>query len=818
MRQEQPRQEVRRIAFGISLVAFNTLMVELLLTRVFDVILYPNIGYMIITSALFSFGLAGVYATLRPLPAVSAVPGLLRWLSVGLAASLLLIHPGLNSIPFQYEAIAGRPVFQLFCFLGVYVLITLPFFFAGLTFAWTFTTYARHIQVLYFWDLLGAAAGSVVLIPLLPPVGPGGGLLIAAGVALLAAFVFSPLRPRWLLPAAATALMLFPFLVTDYIDFVEHKPDRGLGRARATGNSELVRWDPISKIEVIDIGSVKNIIYDGGSQASFIYPFDGNYRQLRRTLEIAAEQNTEGAFLRQFWQRGVVASHWLRVRAARRVLVIGSAAGQEIRSALAFGALQVDAVEMVGEVISLGQNEYRVYNGNVLNHPRVNVIRGEGRAFLRAADAPYDIIQIFSNHSSSSVAAGAGAMDPTYLLTADAFEEYFAGLEEDGILHVNHHIYPRIVTTAALGWRQSGRAEFRRHVVVIMRYPTVTDTLPTVLIKMTPWTEPEMKRLRLLYSIGSHEDPYYEIVEDPLRSDRSYLPSEFYSGALPDAVIDASDYRILPTTDDRPYFRFLRRQMGKIVANDANFLRPEVAYLLNAQVEQGGGIPMDVVHLVVATAVSLIFALVVIGIPIMFARVWREPWPGKSATLVYFSCLGAGFIILELTFIQEFWRFIGFPLHTYSVVLFTLLLAAGVGSLASKRLGVSPAGRWALPFVGTLGYGAAFLLTHEWFFDSAMDLQTWVRIGVSVLILFPFGFFMGMAFPLGILCIEQRSRAGVAWAWGLNGLFTVIGGLGSVLLSVYWGFTAAQLVALGIYGVAFVALYRLRACRAEGVA
>ncbi len=797
------------MAFGISLLAFDTLMVELLLTRVFDVILYPNIGYMIITSSLLSFGLAGVYATLRPLPSPEAVPGFLRWLSIGLAVSLLIIRPALNAIPFQYEAIAGQPVFQLACFLGVYVLVTTPFFLAGLALTWAFTTYARHIQTLYFWDLLGAAAGSVVLIPLLPPLGPGGGLVLAAGVALVAAGTFAPLRQRFLLPAGAVALIATPFLLPDYLGFVEHKPDRGLEAARAAGHSEVVRWDPISKIEVIDIGPVKNIVYDGGSQASFIYPFDGNLGQLRRDLEISAEQNAEGPFLRHFWQRGVVASHWLREGAARRVLIIGSAAGQEIRSALAFGASRIDAVEMVGEVISLGRNEYRVYNGGVLNHPRVNAIRGEGRAYLRAAGEPYDIIQIFSNHSSSSVAAGAGAMDPTYLLTADAFEEYFAGLEDDGILHVNHHTYPRIITTAALGWKRSGRSDFRRHVVVVMRHPTETDTLPTVLIKMTPWTPQEMDRLRALFSVDD-QNPYYEVVEDPLGTQRSYLSDEYYSGSLSAVTVGRADYRIIPTTDDRPYFKFLRRRMGPIAADDTRFVRSEVAHFLNTQVEQGGGIPMDVVHLIVTAGVSLTFTLIVIGIPVAFGRVWREPWPGKASTLVYFSCLGAGFIILELTFIQEFWRFIGFPLHTYSVVLFTLLAAAGLGSYASRRLGVRPGGRWALPFVGTLAYGVFFLLSHEAFFDAALALPTWLRISIAALVLFPFGYFMGMAFPLGILCIERHSRAAVAWAWGLNGLFTVIGGLCSVLLSIYFGFTAAMLVGLGIYGVAFAAMLRLQ--------
>ena len=810
---------MHRLAFGIGLTAFNTLMVELLLTRVFDVILYPNIGYMIITSALFAFGLAGIYTTLRPLPDAGAVPIRLSWLSVAMAGSLLVIRPALNAIPFHYDAIAAQPLFQFACFLAVYFLITMPFLLAGLIFALAFTTHARHIQVLYFWDLVGAAIGSVALIPLLLPIGPGGGLLVAAGVALAAALTFVPWRPWSLAPAVAAALLVAtPFMLPGYLSFVEHKADRGLQDARAQGRSEVVRWDPISKVEVIDIGPVKNIVYDGGSQSSFIYPFDGQFPRLRRELGIAAGRDEEGGFLRNFWQRGVVASHWMLEGSARRVLVIGSAAGQEIRAALAFGAGNIDAVEMVGEVISLGRNEYRLYNGQVLNHFQANVVHGEGRAFLRAADEPYDIIQIFSNHSTSSVAAGAGAMDPTYLLTADAFEEYFNGLDDDGILHMNHHIYPRIVTTAALGWARLGRTDFRRHVVVVMRYPIEIDTLPTVLVKMTPWTEPEMRRLRALYSLEPGQEAYYEIVEDPLDPRRSYLPPEFYSGTLSAGIIEQAGYRIVPTTDDRPYFNFIRRRLNDTPVDRERFVRPEVAHLLNGQVERGGGIPMDVVHLIVTGVVSLAFAVVFIGVPLAFSRVGREPWRGKACTLGDFSCLGGGFIILELTFIQKLWKFIGYPLYTYAIVLFTLLLAAGLGSLSSPRLRVLPAERWHLPFVGTLLCGGLFVVTHEWIFDAALGLPVSLRMLVAGLYLFPIGFFMGMAFPLGVLCVEQRSRGAVAWAWGMNGLFTVIGGLASVLLSIYLGFTVTELVALGIYGIALLALSRLVPSEGEGAA
>src|SRR5947208_6058036 len=110
------------IAVRLSLffIAAATLMLELLLTRVFDVILTPNMAYMVIACALFSFGLAGVCVALQPGRFSRVNDAWLSMLAVLFAVSTLALRPTLNYLPFDYEAISEHPIQQLFAFAGMY--------------------------------------------------------------------------------------------------------------------------------------------------------------------------------------------------------------------------------------------------------------------------------------------------------------------------------------------------------------------------------------------------------------------------------------------------------------------------------------------------------------------------------------------------------------------------------------------------------------------------------------------------------------------------------------------------------------------------
>ena len=814
-----------RIKLGLLLVAMTTLLIELLLIRIFDVILTSNLGYMVITTALLSLGLGGIYRAIRPLPAERNVNRNLAAFAALFGLSTLAILPVFNVLPFDFYELADAPVSQSLYLIGMYLSLAFPFFFAGLIFTTVFSEFSDRIQVLYCWDLIGAGLGAIILIPFLPKFGPGGMLFIAAALTLVASALFSG-SWRWggIVCAGVAMLILIPMMhYPDYYDFKEHLDKRGVKTAREHERIEFTRWDPISKIDVVDwlprdpakLKKMKSPIskkaqYDGGTQTSDIYQFDGDFQKLRNQVETGQFAEFHNA---PWWEWGVLASHYLKRDQGQKVLIIGSAGGQETKAALMYGAGSIDAIELVGTVIDLGKVSYATYNGGIFNHPNVIARKAEGRSFLRSTNNKYDIIQIFSNHTSSSIASGTGAMDTSFLQTADAFQEYFSHLSKDGILHMNHHIYPKLVTTAALAWSRMGRKDFQKHVVVFHKREG-RDNLPTLLIKMTPWTQNEIEELFGLLQMFGDEDTY-KLTEDPINPDNSFLSPEFYSGKMSQSLLDSIPYRVAASTDDKPFFNFLRKKIGLLEPDSRTFVNEPTAGLINSQMHRG--IPMDIIHLVVTSALGILAVMVFIFLPLTFSKVGRAKWPWKYTTLAYFSCLGAGFIIIELAFTQIFMKLIGYPLYAFSTVIFALLVSSAIGSVYSFKLGISPEKRWAVPFLGVLTTGLCLYIVYPHAFNMGLQLPLPGRIAVAFALIFPLGFFLGMPFPLGILAIRQMPRGAVAWAWSMNGLFTVVGGIGSVLLSIFFGFNISLLVAFAIYLAAFSFFAMLRSTATSGV-
>ena len=788
-----------KTALGVFCIALASLLLELNLIRIFDVLWYPNMAYMVITLAVFSFGLAGVYLSLKPTVKSDRLWLTLSLLTLAMAVWVLLMQWAIDRLPFDYEQLvtdkAGEMAVNFFL---IYLVICVPFFLAGLVLSIVFSHYASQIRKLYFWDLIGAALGSVLLIPLLPKIGTAGTLFVVAGLAIFSALCFSAGRGKTMMVAIsvlAIAITVYPFTKNAIDTFEPHMQKRGY-KTLVKQINEGTWWDPISKIDVLNVEPLgqkrKWIAYDGGTQSSFYYPFDGDFNALRASLPASGPTH--------FWNSYVALSHFLKADTDAKVLIIGSAGGQELKAALTYGAGSVDGIELVGTVVALGKTKYADYIGNIMNDPRANIQRGEGRSFLRQSKKTYDIIQMFSNHTSSSIAAGSGAMQSAYLQTVEAYKEYFTHLSEDGILHINHHVYPKMVATAARAWAELGRTDFRKHVFVA-EVPGVRDDLPTFLVKMSPWNQDEMAAIGGFLGTSQYRFPVH-----PFFPEKSFLNDDFFVGKLPQSVIDAAPYRIEEPTDNKPFFNSLRTTLATLPTYDqSKHVNQGVSDLLNSQ--KATGYPIDVMHLFISAGAAIVFAFIFTFGPLLFSKAGREKWQGKPSFMTYFCCLGMGFIVFELVFIQIFMKLIGFPLYTYTVVLFTFLFGAGIGSLASEKLQLMERGRIWVPFAGIILSTIIVIICQQFVFDSLLELRTALRLLASVVIIFPLAFFLGMPFPMGVLAIENKPAGTIAWAWALNGLCTVAGGIFCAIFSVYFGFIATMLVAVAAYVVAYL-MYR----------
>lgn len=795
----------RKVSFGILLIALTSLMLELILIRVFDVLFNPVSSYLIVSCAIYSFGLAGLYVYLCREKNSSQTNAYASKASCFFALLIILMPFFVNALSVLYRTYPEDILVQIVAYVGVYVCIAIPFFLAGSVLASLFLSYHEDFPRLYFWDLFGASIGCIIFIPFLPGMGPGGLLLIAAAFGLWASGLFSDNDRKWTMTTAVTGLALFvtPFLLpSNSFDFRGFDNKRGVINAQEIGSREKVVWDPVSKIEVINQlntsgeNIIKHIAYDGGTQSSFIFPFSGNFEMLRKEIPASV--------MNHFWQRGVLASHYIKQEENKNILIIGSAGGQETKAALLFGAKKIDAVEMVNAVVHLGKQEYADFNGGIFNNPKVSVHVDEGRAFLRRSKDKYDIIQIFSNHTSSSIAAGNGIISPVYLQTVEAYNEYFGHLTEDGILHINHHLYPRMVTTAAKAWRESGRKEFQKHVLVFERNrEKIPDTLPTLLVKMSPWTAAEVEKLKSFFLVSSNETWSFSLVADPLNpaSDDNFLNADFFTGKLPKTLEENIPYNIFPPTDDRPFFNFFRKNMNEIVAEEGNYYRYKTTGVINNS--RTWFVPNDLKSLFFMFIVSVLIGTIILFLPLKLKKNSRVKMSSKET--VYFCLLGVGFITFEFVFIQMFIKIIGIPLYSFSTIIFTLLLSAGLGSLASEKLMAQGRHYTKIPFLGILFFGLSLYLSFDYLFSNLLAMGLPYRILLSSIALFPIGFFLGMPLPLGIKTVSSQSRQKVPWAWALNGFFTVFGGFLAILSSLFFGFKITFMIAFICYCLAYFA-------------
>jgi spermidine synthase len=489
-----------------------------------------------------------------------------------------------------------------------------------------------------------------------------------------------------------------------------------------------------------------------------------------------------------------------------RVAIIGAAGGNEILASLHFDAAHVTAVELNPVTVSLLTTHFRNFTGRVAENPRVTLLNAEGRAFLGSTANRYDLVWFVAPDSYAAMNAatsGAYVLSESYLYTAEMIEDSLAHLTPGGIICVQFgetdfehkpNRTTRYLTTAREAFRRLGIDDFPRHVLVGTN-PSFAFTIATILLKATPFTEAEARgfvRASARVTGATTRFAWTETAADH--------PVVQAITLAPDALerwYTTYPFDVRTVNDDAPFFwHFV--PFGQVLRS------PWPASALG-WTEQGTGERLLLVLLAVATLFAALFLLA----PLLARRaLWRAvPYKGRAA--VYFAALGLGFMFLEVTLIQRLTLFLGYPTYSLTVTLFALLVSTGAGSLASERaarrrdraLGVLGAVLTGLVLFYLFGLGPlcarAFGAPFAW------------RVLLAVAVLLPLGLCLGAFMPLGLRTVAALTpHAGeyVAWAWAVNGFFSVVSSVLATLLSMTFGFSAVLVAALAVYAVGIAAL------------
>ena len=690
--------------------------------------------------------------------------------------------------------------------LGLFV----SFLPVGMVIATLFARRPEDINRLYFSDLAGAALACVVVVPLMAWIGPSLRSSALRAILLGVAIRLAERRDQVLRVVAAAGIALLAVVVVrpSVAPEIRAEASKGLRPDTETGAS---RWSALFRVDAVEINfddethDPNTLLFHDGIAGSAIWQWDGDPASLTRFDD--DDRSVPFAALGT---------------PPERMLIIGAAGGNEVQAAIHFGAEHIDAVELNPETASLLRGKYADYAGNVTTQPQVNYVLGDGRSYLAESDTDYDLIWFVAPDSyaaSNAASSGAFVLSESYLYTQEMIEETLEHLTDarhgrDAVRRdrlspagrtarhgsLRRHAMrttPRASTTVRPARRGDRRRSRRRS----------STAISTTIMKRTPFTADELDRIEAtattVPTIAARTSPVGPATirrRPSTRSSRSTTPQ---LGAFFDVVPvrRARHHRrppvLLALHDVRRRDRRLRRRRRARSTSEIA-VGERVLLLL----------------LVIAVVLAAVFLL---G-PFLLARGTWKRLPDKGAVGAGASAiLGLGFMLFEITLIQRFSLFLGYPTYSLTVTLMSILLFTGVGRVHQPAAGTTvrraccPCSRSRSSVLGLF-----YMLVAPPITDALLDWPRLAKIGRG-----------RRAVARRSACASacscrSRSRSCrattstrreyVAWGWAINGFFSVIGSTLTTIVSMAYGFRTVLAISMVLYLVA-IALLALLAQR-----
>jgi len=784
------------MAVAIGFATCSTLLLEIALTRIFSVILWYHYGFMVISLALLGIGLSGVYVYLYPerFPRSTAPRKAARAaaaFAISTVAALSVFHV-LVTMRTTWPLSTSELVLS-------FLLMAVPFFFAGLAIAIPLARYTERIGQLYGADLIGAAIGAVLVIPLLALLGGHRTVVAAACLAAVASILYARSKPKGggalggfvaLAVCAATLAIAGPMDLFQ-IRFSKHGEEHDI---------VYEKWNSFSRVSVMEVPGVKRQGWHLSSKAP-----PGGVSRRRIRIDGGAGTNLlafDGDFGPLEFLRYDVSSLGYQVRPQDNVLIIGSGAGRDILTAKSIGIETVHAVEINPIIVDIARNRFTDFTLSPYDLPGVTFTVRDARSFLATSKDRYDHVQISAVDTIAASASGALSLVEQSLYTTEAFFEYYDHLADDGILSITRpfnlkriEVTLRTVDLVRAAWSERGIADPAQHLVVIGRRGGGGSGWGMMLVSRSPFSEADLASIKELCS-----DLSFSLMYAPGHDD-NIAEIEAILGPERDSFIDDYPLVVGATTDDRPFFFYFRRPLSA--------LRDAITF---------GEHSTTRAHATPDVLMTLFFFILVLTlttafvIPIALGRLRLRTTKGSASKLMYFAGIGLGFILVEIGLLQRYTLLLGQPVFAFALILGTMLVFSGCGSFIThgrEIQGVRRLSRTAL--IAILAGIGVHVLFMPALLEMVMHLSLPLRVGFTVITIAPLALVMGIALPSGMRMLERTAPQVVPWGWGVNGSFSVLGTVVAMCTSVFFGITMSIMLGFAAYCLALLTPWSLGA-------
>ncbi len=787
------------IYWGMFLIAFTTLALEIALSRMLSVITWYHLAFFAISTAMLGMTAGATTVYLKPswFTQETLYDNVAKAsLAYALITPIVLIFILLMPLTLKVS------IMSVFALIMVTCACSLPFYFSGLAITAILTKSHRPIGKLYGSDLIGASLGCLFVLVGLEFFDAPSFILMNSAIGILAALCFAWHSPTFNL----RLLSVLVFVILIFSTFVNASSSLAIrpflidGTVESAGQYVLERWNSFSRIVVYPREETEPQYWGPSPLAPMedIFQYHINIDGLAGTTMRKFSSLEDIDHLRYDVTN---IAYYLRPEGGACIIGVGGA--RDIQSAILFGHQRILGLDLNPIFINLLQNEFREFAG-IADRDEIELVVDEARSFLSNTEEKFSLIQMSLIDTWAATGSGAFTLSENALYTIEGWQIFLNRLKEDGIFTVSRWHNPenlgetgRIVSLAVATLLQSGLTDPAQHIALIS-----VDNISTLLVSKQPFTRQDLMNLKQL-----NDDLQYDVIILPdlipkhevLRKIMSVTSLEALQLAIADETLNYQ-----PPTDEQPYF-FNMLHFSKI-----NFDIIFASSNTNGVVQGNLVATLTLMGLILALFIMTLATIV--GPLIIKTRSERSIHASSKifwAAALYFSLIGAGFMFAEIALLQRLSVFLSHPIYSLGILLFTIIASTGVGSLLSDYLPLTRS-PWVFlyPIVTALAIiGTQFFLLILLSQMSTADILN--RIIASIFVIFPLGILLGFCFPTGMKLVKIVDEVETPWYWALNGIFGVLCSALAVFVSIYFNISTSFYIATISYVILLLPVYKI---------